>query len=65
MLHDRLLAVGYGGVDISEVAVQALQGRELPGAEFHAVDAETFTPRTDVDILVFNESLAYFKDPAG
>lgn len=68
VLHDRFLTVGYGGyvgVDISDVAVQTLRDRGLPGAEFVAVDAETFTPTAAVDVLVFNESLTYFTDPAG
>ena len=66
VLHDRFLTVGYRsyiGVDISDVAVQALRDRALPDTEFHATDAETFTPTADVDVLVFNESLAYFTDP--
>lgn len=67
VLHDRFLTVGYDsytGVDISDVAITALTDRALPNADFHAHDAETFDPGRSFDVVVFNESITYFHDPA-
>ena len=66
VLHERFSAVGYErytGVDISEVAVSALQAAARPGATFVAADAATFTPVGLHDVVVFNESITYFTEP--
>jgi 2-polyprenyl-3-methyl-5-hydroxy-6-metoxy-1,4-benzoquinol methylase len=66
VLHERWLAKGYRryvGIDISEVAVGRLREREIADAEFVAADAETFEPGETFDVVVFNESITYFKDP--
>lgn len=67
VLHDRWARVGYRryvGVDISEVAVNHLRAQELPGALFVAANAEEYTPDDRFDVVVFNESITYFADPA-
>lgn len=71
VLHERLRAVGYAhytGVDISTVAIEALRARTAndPDStrEFVAADADEFTPSRTYDVVVFNESLTYFPDPA-
>jgi SAM-dependent methyltransferase len=66
VLHDRWLPQGYDryvGVDISEVAVSRLRERGLAHATFVAADAETYQPGEQFDVVVFNESITYFKDP--
>lgn len=68
VLHDRFLSVGYDtytGVDISEVAIDGLRRRDLPGTSFVAIDAEEFDPQRTFDVVVFNESITYFTDPIG
>lgn len=54
----------YTGVDISEVAIAKTASIKLPNTEFIAADAETFTPSRSYDLIVFNEVLEYFNDPA-
>jgi SAM-dependent methyltransferase len=67
VLHERWLPVGYRryvGVDISEVAVRELQAQQHPDARFVAADAEEFEAGETFDVVVFNESITYFEDPA-
>ena len=67
VLHERWLPVGYRryvGVDISEVAVRTLADQQHPQASFVAADAEVFEPEETFDVVVFNESITYFEDPA-
>jgi 2-polyprenyl-3-methyl-5-hydroxy-6-metoxy-1,4-benzoquinol methylase len=66
VLHERFAVVGYErytGVDISEVAVSALQASAPPRATFVAADAATFAPTSLHDVVVFNESITYFSEP--
>jgi 2-polyprenyl-3-methyl-5-hydroxy-6-metoxy-1,4-benzoquinol methylase len=66
VLHDRFLATGYAhytGVDISAVAIRTLTDRDLPDTDFVAMDADTFEPRRAYDVIVFNETITYFRDP--
>ena len=68
VLHDCWLPLGYRryvGVDVSDVAVNALRQRDLPAASFVAADAETYEPTEQFDVVVFNESITYFTDPSG
>lgn len=68
VLHERWLPVGYSryvGVDISEVAVRELLAQQHRHATFVAADAEEFEPPGTFDVVVFNESITYFQDPAG
>jgi 2-polyprenyl-3-methyl-5-hydroxy-6-metoxy-1,4-benzoquinol methylase len=68
VLHDRWLPQGYRryvGVDISESAVSRLRERGLEDASFVADDAERFEAEDHFDVVVFNESITYFKDPVG
>lgn len=67
VLHERFRSVGYGhytGVDISESALERLRAEQWPYTDFVAADADTFEPARDYDVIVFNESLTYFPDPA-
>ncbi|GAB2974598.1 class I SAM-dependent methyltransferase [Nocardioides montaniterrae] len=68
VLHDHLAAGGYSrytGVDISSVAIAALEARVPRGsADFFAVDADRFSPERSYDLVILNESLTYFPDPA-
>lgn len=68
LLRDRLAPLGYSrfvGVDLSEAAVAAAEGRGDPRARFEAADAERYTPAGRFDAVVFNECLYYFEDPLG
>jgi SAM-dependent methyltransferase len=67
VLHERWVPAGYRryvGVDISEVAVRGLQDQQHPAASFVAADAEEFETDETFDVVVFNESITYFEDPA-
>jgi len=66
-LHEHLLRAGYSrylGVDISETAVSGLSEAGHPNATFVATDAESFGPEDPFDVIVFNESMTYFRSPA-
>jgi SAM-dependent methyltransferase len=54
----------YVGVDLSRVALQRAQALGLAGCEFVCGDFETWLPNGRFDIVVFNESLGYARDPA-
>ncbi len=55
----------YLGIDISAQAIGAAKAAGLEGCEFEVADAETFAPPPGqrFDVLIFNESLYYFKQP--
>lgn len=58
----------YHGLDASGVAIAKARQRclgEAPGFEvrFEVADFESFTPKGSYDAIVFNESLAYARDP--
>lgn len=51
----------YLGVDISAAAVA--KARDAGEGSFVCVDAEEYLPENTYDVIVFNESLYYFKHP--
>ncbi|MFV0308293.1 MAG: class I SAM-dependent methyltransferase, partial [Desertimonas sp.] len=56
----------YLGVDISAAAIETAPQRGA-GVEFRALDYDTAADQIEdrFDVVVFNESLAYFRSPAG
>jgi 2-polyprenyl-3-methyl-5-hydroxy-6-metoxy-1,4-benzoquinol methylase len=68
VLARRVLSAGvarYLGIDLSAQAIAAAQAAEIAGCDFVAADAETYQPPPgqQFDVLIFNESLYYFKQP--
>ena len=67
LLVDHLRPLGYGrytGTDISEAAISAAtKAKADDRTSFEASDAETYAIPDDFDVVVFNESLAYFREP--
>ncbi len=62
---DRDRFSSYSGVDISSVAIERARALESPTTRFFCADAEQFSPDRSFDLIVFNEVLEYFDDPAG
>jgi SAM-dependent methyltransferase len=54
----------YVGVDWSTAALQRAQALGLDGCEFVRGDFETWLPTERFDVVVFNESIGYARDPA-
>jgi 2-polyprenyl-6-hydroxyphenyl methylase/3-demethylubiquinone-9 3-methyltransferase len=54
----------YVGVDISTVAIDRARAFEGERVKFVCADADVFEPKRKFDIIVFNEVLEYFDDPA-
>jgi len=54
----------YVGVDLSSAALQRAQALGLSGCEFVRGDFETWLPTERFDVVVFNESIGYARDPA-
>jgi 2-polyprenyl-3-methyl-5-hydroxy-6-metoxy-1,4-benzoquinol methylase len=54
----------YHGIDFSPEGLTRARQRGLSGAEFEQADLETWEPRTTYQIMVFNEVIGYFADPA-
>jgi 2-polyprenyl-3-methyl-5-hydroxy-6-metoxy-1,4-benzoquinol methylase len=66
ILFDRFRPYGYSrylGIDISETSLTKLMKNQDERTSFIKVDAETYSPGEQFDIIVFNESLYYFHDP--
>jgi SAM-dependent methyltransferase len=66
ILREHLAEVPYTGVDLSTTAVERARAAALPGASFHAADAETWSPGDSGarwDAIVFNECVYYFNRP--
>jgi 2-polyprenyl-6-hydroxyphenyl methylase/3-demethylubiquinone-9 3-methyltransferase len=55
---------GYTGVDLSEVAVAHARQFETERVRFVCADMQRFEPDRKYDVIAFNESLYYAKDPA-
>ncbi|MCS7038122.1 MAG: class I SAM-dependent methyltransferase [Caldilineales bacterium] len=53
----------YLGVDIAANAVARLSAAADERTHFVCADAETFHPDESFDVIVFNESLYYFREP--
>jgi SAM-dependent methyltransferase len=54
----------YVGLDLSSAALQRAQALGLGGCEFVHGDFETWLPTGRYDVVVFNESIGYARDPA-
>jgi SAM-dependent methyltransferase len=54
----------YLGMDLSGAALQRAQALGLEGCEFIRGDFETWLPNERFDVVVFNESIGYARDPA-
>jgi SAM-dependent methyltransferase len=59
---------GYHGIDISEVAIsnarQRFRGTDIGfPVRFEVADFEAFTSESRYDVILFNESLSYARDP--
>ncbi len=67
LLVDHLRPLGYGrytGIDISESAIAAaVRAKADDRTFFEASDAETYAIHDEFDLVVFNESLAYLRQP--
>jgi SAM-dependent methyltransferase len=53
------------GVDISAEAIRRAARNEDESTKFLCRDARCYAPEQEFDIIVFNEVLEYFEDPAG
>jgi trans-aconitate methyltransferase len=53
----------YTGLDISIEAVRQCRSHNFSGSEFVVDDFTTYTPDRTYDVIVFNESIYYSKDP--
>ena len=53
----------YAGIDISETAIRKCKSFAEEKTSFVACDAEDYVPDTTFDLIIFNESLYYFRDP--
>ncbi len=54
----------FTGIDISKVAIAASQLFETERVRFLLADMHSFTPGEQYDVIAFNESLYYARDPA-
>jgi 2-polyprenyl-3-methyl-5-hydroxy-6-metoxy-1,4-benzoquinol methylase len=66
LLVDELRPQGYRrylGIDVSEAAIAQAAGRADAGTTFVAADAEGEPAAGPWDVVVFNESVYYFRDP--
>src|SRR5260221_435293 len=53
----------YVGIDMSDEAIILAKIRENHQTKFLACDGESYATVEKFDVIVFNESLYYFKDP--
>ena len=58
---EHLPDLDYLGIDISEEAIK--QASQMHANTFVCAEAETFCPSKKYDIILFNESLYYLKNP--
>ena len=66
ILQERLYSASYErfvGVDISDEAIRRASQKEDEKTIFVREDATVYIPNDTFDIIVFNESLEYFRDP--
>ena len=55
----------YLGIDISDACLQALTAWQDDKTHFLQADAEHYRPSDTFDVIVFSETLYYFRDPLG
>jgi 2-polyprenyl-3-methyl-5-hydroxy-6-metoxy-1,4-benzoquinol methylase len=68
ILQERLCSSNYErfvGVDISDEAVRRASKKQDEKTVFVREDAAIYTPDDQFDVIIFNESLEYFRDPLG
>lgn len=53
----------YLGIDLSEEAIRKANARALQNAQFEVGNFEDWMPKQNYDVIVFNETLYYAKDP--
>jgi trans-aconitate methyltransferase len=53
----------YTGVDISSEAIRMCAERKFPSSQFIVADFDDYVPMLH-DIVIFNESIGYARDPA-
>ncbi|MDF0583211.1 class I SAM-dependent methyltransferase [Bradyrhizobium yuanmingense] len=66
MLFERFKQLGYEryvGVDISDVAIEKLRLYNDDRTDFSQADGDVYEPDGRFDVIVFNESLFYLRDP--
>lgn len=66
VLFERFKRLGYQryvGIDISDVAIGKLQSHNDQRTSFTQADADTHQPAGHFDVIIFNESLYYLRDP--
>jgi 2-polyprenyl-3-methyl-5-hydroxy-6-metoxy-1,4-benzoquinol methylase len=54
----------FTGIDLSQVAISGARLFETERVRFLQADMQTFIPQRSYDVIAFNESLYYAKDPA-
>ena len=54
----------YLGIDFAASAIERVAARRDPTTDFQVADATSFTTDQAFDVIIFNESLYYFRDPA-
>jgi SAM-dependent methyltransferase len=59
----RLGYIRYVGVDISDVAIEKLRPYNNHCTDFSQGDGDVYDPVGHFDVIVFNESLFYLRDP--
>jgi 2-polyprenyl-3-methyl-5-hydroxy-6-metoxy-1,4-benzoquinol methylase len=60
---DATTFTSYLGTDISEVAVQQALAKKFTKSNFLVADFETAEPPGAFDVVIFNESICYARDP--
>jgi SAM-dependent methyltransferase len=66
LLFERFRPLGYQrfvGIDISDVAIEKLRGHNDDRTSFLAADGDVYKPRGYFDVIVFNETLYYLREP--
>lgn len=66
LLQERLLPAGYKyylGVDISDLAIENARDKQNAKTRFVAGDLDNLAVEGQYDIVVYNESIYYLKDP--
>ncbi len=67
LLQEHLQALGYSnyvGIDLAEAAISQARQRADARTAFAVADAENYTSEDRFDIIVFNECVHYFHQPA-
>ena len=66
VLFEQFKPLGYQryvGIDISDVAIEKLRLYNNDRTNFSQADADVHEPADRFDVIVFNESLYYLRDP--